>query len=59
MQLPSLPSEAVALMPKIEVSDFARTMHFYVEVLGFSVVLLPAENVERVAGPIERSVLST
>jgi hypothetical protein len=34
----SIPPETVVLVPEIEVSDFARTLHFYVEVLGFSVL---------------------
>ncbi|MCW8084074.1 bleomycin resistance protein [Sabulicella glaciei] len=34
----SVPPEAVALVPEIEVSDFARSLCFYVEVLGFSVL---------------------
>lgn len=34
----SVPPEAVALVPEIEVSDFARTLRFYVDVLGFSVL---------------------
>jgi catechol 2,3-dioxygenase-like lactoylglutathione lyase family enzyme len=38
MPLHSIPPEAVALVPEIEVSDFARTLHFYVEVLGFSIL---------------------
>jgi catechol 2,3-dioxygenase-like lactoylglutathione lyase family enzyme len=32
-----IPPGAVALVPELEVSDFARSMYFYVDVLGFSV----------------------
>jgi catechol 2,3-dioxygenase-like lactoylglutathione lyase family enzyme len=32
-----IPPEAVALVPELEVSDFAHSMHFYIDVLGFSV----------------------
>jgi catechol 2,3-dioxygenase-like lactoylglutathione lyase family enzyme len=38
MQLPTVPPEKVALVPEIEVSDFARSLRFYVAVLGFSVL---------------------
>lgn len=34
----SVSPEAVALVPEIEVSDFARTLRFYVNVIGFSVL---------------------
>ena len=37
-KLQSVPPEAVALVPEIEVSDFARTLRFYIDVLGFSVL---------------------
>ena len=32
-----IPPEAVALVPELEVSNFTDSMHFYVDVLGFSV----------------------
>ncbi|MES2713095.1 MAG: VOC family protein [Pseudomonadota bacterium] len=35
---PAVPPEAVALVPEIEVSDFARSLHFYREMLGFAVL---------------------
>ena len=38
MQPPSVPPEDVSLVPEIEVSDFERSLHFYVAVLGFSVL---------------------
>ena len=38
MNLVVVPPEAVALVPELEVSDFARSIQFYVEVLGFSVL---------------------
>ncbi len=38
MQPPSVPPETVALVPEIEVSDFARSLRFYVGVLGFSIL---------------------
>ena len=34
----AVPPEAVALVPEIEVSDFTRSLHFYVALLGFSVL---------------------
>src|SRR4051794_37894857 len=34
----AVPPEAVALMPEMEVSDFARSLRFYVAVIGFSVL---------------------
>lgn len=33
-----VPPEAVALVPELEVSDFDGSRHFYVEVIGFSVL---------------------
>ena len=35
---PGVPPQAVALVPEIEVSDFPRSLRFYVTVLGFSVL---------------------
>jgi len=35
---PSRPARSVALVPEIEVSDFARSLHFYVAVIGFTVL---------------------
>jgi catechol 2,3-dioxygenase-like lactoylglutathione lyase family enzyme len=34
----AVPPEAVALVPEMEVADFARSLRFYVVVLGFTVL---------------------
>ncbi|MCA3285091.1 MAG: VOC family protein [Roseomonas sp.] len=38
------PPKTIALVPELEVSDFDRSMHFYVEVLGFVIQYDRAER---------------
>jgi catechol 2,3-dioxygenase-like lactoylglutathione lyase family enzyme len=47
------PPKPIALVPELEVADFDRSMHFYVEVLGF---VIQYDRLERPFVPEVKSV---